>query len=104
MRLRADIDMLGVDVQQLLDTDLVDLPKVKQLIQNMAMKEADLRSAHIALMQEVHKLLTPEQQKTFRTLRERMMGMGGMMERGGVMSMSGMQGPGGMMGRERGER
>jgi len=97
MRLRADIGMLGFDVQQLLDTDLFDLPKVKQLIQNMAMKEADLRLAHIALMQEVHKLLTPEQQKKFRTMREHMMDMGGMMARGGMMSMSGMQEPGGMM-------
>jgi len=96
MRLRTDIGMLAVDVQQLLDTDPVDLPKVKQLIQNMAMKEADLRVSHIALMQEVTTLLTPEQHKQFRTMHERMMGMGGMMERGGMMSMSGMMGPGGM--------
>ena len=92
MRLRADIGMLAVDVQQLLDTDPVDLPKAKQLLQGMATKEADLRLAHVTLMQEVTKLLTPEQQKKFRTMRASMMGMGGMMSMGG------------MMGRGRGER
>jgi Spy/CpxP family protein refolding chaperone len=92
IRLRADIGVLAVDVRQLLDTDPVDLPKVKQQLQNMAMKEADLRLAHIALMQEVNKLLTPEQHKKFRAMREHMMGMGGMMS------------PGGMMGRGHSER
>jgi hypothetical protein len=36
-------------------------------------------------MQEVSKLLTPEQHKKFRTMRERMMGMDGMMSMGGMM-------------------
>jgi Spy/CpxP family protein refolding chaperone len=74
IRLRAEIGVLALDVRQLLDTDPVDLPKVKQLLQDMAMKEANLRFAHVTLMQEVNKLLTPEQQKKFRTMRERMMG------------------------------
>ena len=82
MRLRTDIGMLTVDVQQLLDTDPVDLPKTKQLLQSMATKEADLRLAHVALLQEVNKLLTPEQQKKFRPMRESMMNPGGMMGRG----------------------
>jgi Spy/CpxP family protein refolding chaperone len=77
IRLRADSGVLAVDVQQLLEADPVDLPKVKQLLQSMATKEADLRFAHVTLMQEVNKLLKPEQQKTFRTMRENMMDMGG---------------------------
>jgi Spy/CpxP family protein refolding chaperone len=85
MRLRTDIGVLAVDVQQLLETDPVDLPKAKQLFQSIGTKEADLRLAHVTLMQEVEKLLTPEQHKTFRTMRERMMGMGGMMSMGGMM-------------------
>ena len=92
IRLRADIGVMAVDLQQVLDTDPVDLPKAKQLFQSMAMKEADLRLAHIALMQEVTTLLTPEQQKQFRPMRASMMGLGRRM------------GPGGMMGRGRGER
>ena len=85
IRLRADIGVLAVDIRQLLDTDPVDLPKVKQLFQSMAVKEADLRVAHVTLMQEIHKLLTPDQQKQFRPMRERMMGMGGMMGHSGMM-------------------
>ena len=85
IRLRADIGVLAVDVRQLLDTDPVDLPKVKQLFQSMAVKEADLRVAHITLMQEINKLLTPDQQKQFRPMRERM---------GGMMGHSGMRGRG----------
>jgi Spy/CpxP family protein refolding chaperone len=85
MRLRTDIGVLAIDVQQLLETDPVDLPKAKQLFQSIGTKEADLRLAHVTLMQEVTKLLTPEQQKTFRTMRERMMGMDGMMSMGGMM-------------------
>ena len=85
MRLRTDIGVLAVDVQQLLETDPVDLPKAKQLFQSIGTKEADLRLAHVTLMQEVDKLLTPEQHKKFRTMRERMMGMDGMMSMGGMM-------------------
>ena len=85
MRLRTDIGVLAVDVQQLLETDPVDLPKAKQLFQSIGTKEADLRLAHVTLMQEVEKLLTPEQHKKFRTMRERMMGMDGMMSMGGMM-------------------
>ena len=100
IRLRADSSVLAVDVRQLLDADPIDLPKVKQLIQSIAAKEADLRFAHVTLMQEVNKLLKPEQQKKFRTMRESMMDMGGMM---GMMT-GGMMGRSGMMGRGRGER
>jgi len=85
MRLRTDIGVLAVDVQPLLETDPVDLPRAKQLFQSIGAKEADLRLAHVTLMQEVTKLLTPEQQKTFRTMRERMMGMDGMMSMGGMI-------------------
>jgi Spy/CpxP family protein refolding chaperone len=63
MRLRTDIGVLAIDVQQLLETDPVDLPKAKQLFQSIGTKEADLRLAHVTLMQEVNKLFTPEQQK-----------------------------------------
>jgi Spy/CpxP family protein refolding chaperone len=92
LRLRADIGVLTVDIQQVLDTDPVDLPKAKQLFQSMAMKEADLHLVHVTLMQEVAKLLTPDQQKKFRTMRVHVMGMGRMM------------GHEGMLGRGHGER
>ena len=91
IRLQADIAIMRIDVGQLLDADPVDLPKVKQLVQAIAAKEADLQLSHITVMQEIRKLLNPEQQKTFRTMQ------GHMMEDGGMMGHGGMRGPGGMM-------
>lgn len=83
IRLRAEIDTLALDVQSLLEADPVDLPKVKQPLQAMATKEVDLRLVHITAMQDVRKLLTPEQQQKFRLMqRHMMMGHGGMMGRG----------------------
>ena len=83
---------MAVDLRQFLETDPVDLPKVKQLLQSIAGKEVDLRLAHITLMQEISKLLSPEQRQKFRAMRESMMGPSGMRE------------PGGMRGRGRHER
>jgi len=82
IRLRADIGVMTVDIRQLLEADPVDLPKVKQLLQSVAGKEVDLRVAHITLMQEIGKLLTPEQRQKFRAMCESIMGPGSMMSRG----------------------
>lgn len=83
IRLTAEIDTMGLDVPPLLEADPVDMAKVKQLLQTLAAKEADLRLAHITAMQDIRKLLTPEQQKQFRTMQSRIMshdimGSGGM--------------------------
>jgi Spy/CpxP family protein refolding chaperone len=104
IRLRAEIDTMTLDVPPLLEANPVDLAKVKQLFQAIAAKEADLRLAHVTAMQDIRKLLTPEQQKQFRTMPGHMMGDGAMMGPGGMMGGSGMMGrsmmrPGGMMGR-----
>ena len=82
IRLKAEIDTMALDVPPLLDADPVDLAKVKQLLQTIAAKEADLHLAHITAMQDIRKLLTPEQQKQFRTMQSHMMGESGMMGRG----------------------
>ena len=104
IRLRAEIDTMTLDVPPLLEANPVDLAKVKQLFQAIAAKEADLRLAHVTAMQDIRKLLTPEQQKQFRTMPGHMMGDGAMMGPGGMMGGSGMMGrslmrSGGMMGR-----
>ena len=82
IRLRAEIDTMTLDVPPLLEANPVDLAKVKQLFQAIAVKEADLRLAHVTAMQDIRKLLTPEQQKQFRTMPGHMMGDGAMMGRG----------------------
>lgn len=79
IRLRAELDTLNIDLQELLEADTIDLVKAKQLLQAIAAKEADLRLEHITAMESMPQLLTPEQQKKFRALRSHMMGAGGMM-------------------------
>lgn len=103
---RADIAIQRIDLQALLDADAPDLAKVQDTLQAIASQHADLMYAHIALMQEVKQLLTPEQQEQFRSLRRQMMhgrgGMMGMRGRGGKPG--GMRHPCGMMGRDKGSQ
>jgi Spy/CpxP family protein refolding chaperone len=102
IRLRAEIDTMTLDVPPLLEANPVDLAKVKQLFQAIAAKEADLRLSHVTAMQDIRKLLTPEQQKQFRAMPGHMMEGGGMMGRGmmgrGMMGHGGTMSRGGMMG------
>lgn len=79
VRLEADIAIAAIDLHELLETEPVNLPKAKELVQAMATRRADLHYAQIALMQDIRKLLTPEQQKKFRTLMGKMAihGLGG---------------------------
>ena len=104
IRLRAEIDTMALDVPPLLEANPVDLAKVKQVFQAIAAKEADLRLAHVTAMQDIRKLLNPEQQKQFRTMPGHMLGDGAMMGPGGMMGGGAMMGrgmmrSGGMMGR-----
>ena len=89
---RADMAVQRVDLIALLDAGSTDLPKVKETLQSLASQQAGLVFAHVALMDEINKLLTPEQQQQFRTMRRQMRHGGGMMGGGG------MHGPGGMRG------
>ena len=99
IRLRAEIDTMTLDVPPLLEANPVDLAKVKQLFQAIAAKEADLRLAHVTAMQDIRKLLTPEQQKQFRTMPGHVMGDSGMMGGDAMMGRGAMMGRRGMMGR-----
>ena len=78
IRLKAEIQTMALDVLPLLEADPMDFAKVKQLVQTIAAKKADLRLAHITEMQDIRKLLTPEQQQQFRTMQSHLRGHGGM--------------------------
>jgi Spy/CpxP family protein refolding chaperone len=91
---RADMAVQRVDLIALLDAESMDLPKVKETLQALASQRAGLVFAHIAVMDEINKLLTPEQQQQFRTMRRQMMHGGGMMGRGGMHGQGGMMGHG----------
>ena len=100
IRANADIEVKRLDLHDLLDAEPVDLAKVKALLQSISSQEVDLRLAHITLLQEIRNFLTPEQQKTLRSMRHRMMrGDKGMMGHGSMRGPGGMRSPGGMMGR-----
>jgi Spy/CpxP family protein refolding chaperone len=98
IRLKADLETLAIDLRQLLEADPVDLARVKPLLQSMAGKEADLRLLHITALQEMGKMLTPEQRQKLRAMRHSMMGHGGMMGHHGMQDMGERKGPGGMRG------
>ena len=73
IRLQAEMATLRLDVPPLLEAEPVDLAKVKQQLLAIAAKEVDLHMAHVTAMQEIRKVLTPEQQQQFKTLQGRMM-------------------------------
>ena len=77
IRLQAEIATMRLDVQPLLEADPVDLAKVKQQFLAVAATEVDLHMTHVTAMQEIRKVLTPEQQQQFKTLQGRMMREGG---------------------------
>ena len=85
IRLKADLGIVGLDLRQLQEADPVDLLQVKQLLQTMAGKEADLRLLHITAMQDMSKLLTPEQRQKLRTMQRHMRDHGGMLGGSGMM-------------------
>jgi len=70
IRLKAAMDTMRVDLRPLLQTDPVEIHRVKQALQAIAAKEVDLHLAHLTVLQDIRQVLTPEQQKKFRTMFE----------------------------------
>jgi Spy/CpxP family protein refolding chaperone len=73
IRDRADIAVTRLEIRQQLSSNQPDLSKVKDMLQNVAGKEAQLRFARITTMQDIRKLLTPEQQKQWQAVHARSM-------------------------------
>jgi Spy/CpxP family protein refolding chaperone len=82
IRLKAEMATLTLDLHAVLEADPVDLAKVKQQFLTIAAKEVDLHMAHVTAMQEMRKLLTPEQQQQFKTMQGDSMREGGKREHG----------------------
>ena len=72
----GQIRMAGVEIQELLLADPVNLDKVKSKVKEKYDAAAKLEMSHLALMQEVKKMLTPEQRQQMDSM---MMQMGPMM-------------------------
>jgi Spy/CpxP family protein refolding chaperone len=75
--------MAGVEIQELLLADPVNLEKVRSKVKEKYDAGAKLEMSHLALTQEVKKMLTPEQRQQMESM---MMQMGPMM---GSMPMMG---------------
>ena len=68
IRTRADIAVARLEIRQQLSANQPDLSKVKDILQNIGAKEAQLRFDRITTMQDIRKLLTPEQQEQWRAM------------------------------------
>jgi Spy/CpxP family protein refolding chaperone len=95
IRIRADIHIKRLDLQELLEAESVDFAKVKDLLQTIASQQANLQFGHITLRGNINQLLTPEQKAKFRFIHRHMVwGNRGMMDRRSMMGRGGMQGRG----------
>jgi len=72
----GQIRLAGVEIQELLLAEPANLDKVKSKVKGKYDAAAKLEMSHLALMQEVKKLLTPEQRQRLESM---MMEMGPMM-------------------------
>ncbi len=102
IRKNADRKILLIEIQELLIKDKVNLSEVEGKLKAMEALNTDMKMEGIRTLEQALAVLTPEQQKTIKTLfkkltfvRAMMMGQGDMM--GGGM-MKGMKGQGDMMG------
>jgi Spy/CpxP family protein refolding chaperone len=68
IRTRADIAVTRLEIRQQLSGSQPDLSKVKDMLQDIATREAQLRFDGITTLQDIRKLLTPEQQEQWRAL------------------------------------
>lgn len=75
--LLGQVRMAGVEIQELLLAESVNLDKVKSKVKEKYDAAAKLEMSHLALMQEVRKMLTTEQRQQMDSM---MMQMGPMME------------------------
>jgi Spy/CpxP family protein refolding chaperone len=102
IRKNADRKILLIEIQELLIKDKVNLSEVEGKLKAMEALNTDIKMEGIRTLEQALAVLTPEQQKTIKTLfkkstfvRAMMMGQGDMMGGG---RMRGMMGQGDMMG------
>ncbi len=70
VRKRADLQVTKIDLRDVLDKDQVDMTAVEGALKKMASIQTDMRLSHIKAMQEIKAVLTPEQRKKFKEMRE----------------------------------
>ncbi len=79
----ADLEIARLDLKEIVKKDLIDMDAAKAKIKQIEAIKSDMMLAHIADLEKIRNVLTPEQREKFNELMEMpMMGMGGMMGRG----------------------
>jgi Spy/CpxP family protein refolding chaperone len=63
---RADLEIAGVELRELLGKDSVDMSAVEAKLKKTESMRTDLRLSHIKAREEIKALLTPEQRKKFK--------------------------------------
>jgi Spy/CpxP family protein refolding chaperone len=66
IRKRADIQVAGVELREMLGKDQVDMDKVEATLKQIAALKTDMHLAHIKAFVDIKSKLTPEQREQFR--------------------------------------
>jgi len=66
IRKKADIEVSGIELRELLRKDPVDMSAVEAKLKKTEAMRTDLRLTHIKAMVEIRAVLTPEQRKQFK--------------------------------------
>jgi len=99
VRKKAELDIAGIELKEILGKDPVDLKAAEAKIRQMEALKGDMMLLHIKAHQEVKAKLTPEQKKKFESIMETMPMMGGMGMTGGCGMTGGMKGGMGVCGK-----
>jgi len=89
---RADVRVAEIELQQLLDTDPVEMGKVEGKLKEIEVLRTAIQLNLIKAHEQAKGLLSPEQRQKLERLRDRHPGMQGMMGEGGMGNME-MMGP-----------
>jgi Spy/CpxP family protein refolding chaperone len=89
---RADVRVAEIELQQLLDTDPVEMGKIEGRLKDIEGLRTALRLNIIKAHEQAKGVLSPEQRQKLEDIHDRLPGMRGMMGGGGM----GMMGEGGM--------
>jgi len=89
---RADVRVAEIELQQLLDTDPVEMGKIEGRLKDIEGLRTALRLNIIKAHEQAKGVLSPEQRQKLEDIHDRLPGMRGMMGEGGMGRME-MMGP-----------
>ncbi len=70
IRKRADLEIARIDLKDALGKEQVDMGSVETILKKMASLQTEIRLSHIKSMEEIKAVLTAEQKKKLKEMRE----------------------------------